>query len=269
MDEPLALGVAVPARPHARWMLRAVGAALVLTGIVLAALEVSRAGAWGPVLARLGLGAFGWGPLVGAVKGLVEARRGAVVPQALWLLGPAAAAWLVGWALVAAGSLSRTTPEPVTAEAAGTAHTSPLATWRDFHLGTLAAYGLGILGAELVLVLVQTALASASRGVGWGAPAAFGVALTLAAVVAFLGGFVGAARSRKLSAPEATIAVLYLGVPLPALLSVLPTLPALDATLGPRFREIIYLANLLGRPELGYWLTFSLLVLGLTLGRGG
>ena len=84
--------------------------------------------------------------------------------------------------------------------------------------------------------------------------------------VAFLGGFVGASRSRKLSAPEATIAVLYLGVPLPALLSLLPSLPALDATLGPRFREVIYLANLLGRPELGYWLIFSLLVLGLTLG---
>ena len=60
MDEPLALGVAVPARPHARWVLRALGGALVLTGVVLAALEVSRAGAWGPVLARLGLGAFGW-----------------------------------------------------------------------------------------------------------------------------------------------------------------------------------------------------------------
>ena len=72
------------------------------------------------------------------------------------------------------------------------------------------------------------------------------------------GGFLGAARSRKLSAPEATIAVLYLGVPLPALLSVLPTVPALDATLGHRLREIIYLANLLGRPELGYWLDFSL-----------
>jgi lipoprotein-releasing system permease protein len=266
MDEPLALGVAAPVRPHARWVLRALGAVLVLTGAVIAAVEVGSAGAWAPVLSRLGVAAFGWGPLVGAVTAVVEARRAAAPPHALWLLGPAAAAWLIGWALVALGSVPRPDAEPVAAEPSGTAHTSPLVGWRDFDLGTLAAYGVGILGAELVLVLVQTALASASRGVGWGPPAAFGVALTLAAVVAFLGGFVGAARSRKLSAPEATIAVLYLGVPLPALLSILPTIPALDATLGPRFREVIYLANLLGRPELGYWLTFSLLVLALTLG---
>ena len=266
MDEPLALPVATPARPHARWMVQGLGAALVLTGVILAAVELNRTGAWGPVLARLGLGAFGWGPLVGAVQGVIEARRPSVTSQALWLLGPAAAAWLVGWALVALGSLRRAEPEPVAVEPSGAAHAPPLAGWRDFHLSTLAAYGVGILGAELVLVLVQTALASASRGVGWGPPAAFGVALTLAAATAFLGGFVGASRSRKLSAPEATIAVLYLGVPLPALLSALPTIPALQATLGPRLREVTYLANLLGRPELGYWLVFSLLVLALTFG---
>src|SRR5215469_6064832 len=111
MDEPLALSVAAPARPHARWVARALGGALVLAGVVLAAVEVGRAGAWGQVLARLGLGAFGWGPLVGAVKAVVEARRGAVVPQALWLLGPAAAAWLLGWALVALGIAPRTDTE--------------------------------------------------------------------------------------------------------------------------------------------------------------
>jgi lipoprotein-releasing system permease protein len=266
MDEPLALGVAAPARSPARWMLRAVGAALVLTGAVLVAVELGRAGAWGQVLGRLALGAFGWGPLVGAVKGVLEARRAAAATPALWLLAPAGAAWLVGWALVALGSLPRTDREPSATEPVTQGATSPLAGWRDFHLGTLAAYGVGILGAELVLVLIQTALASASRGVGWGPPAAFGVALTAAAVVAFLGGFVGASRSHKLSAPEATIAVLYLGVPLPALLSLLPSIPALDARLGPRFREVIYLANLLGRPELGYWLVFFLLVLALTLG---
>ncbi|HET9035648.1 MAG TPA: ABC transporter permease [Myxococcaceae bacterium] len=266
MDEPLALAAVAPAPPHARWVLRGLGGALVLTGVVLAAVALSRTGAWAPVLARLGVAAFGWGPLVGAVTGVIEARRAAVASPVLWLLGPAAAAWLVGWALVALGSYRREEPRAAAAEPSGAAHAPPLAGWSDFHLSTLASYGLGILGAELVLVLVQTALASASRGVGWGPPAAFGVALTLAAAVAFLGGFVGASRSRKLSAPEATIAVLYLGVPLPALLSLLPTIPALDATLGPRFREVIYLANLLGRPELGYWLVFSLLVLGLTFG---
>jgi lipoprotein-releasing system permease protein len=268
MDEPLALGVAAPAPAPARlqWVLRGAGLVLVLTGVVLAAVELSRSGAWGPVLVRLSLGAFGWGPLVGAVKGVLEARRAAAPSPALWLLGPAAAAWLVGWALVALGWARKVESGPERTESVGGTLPAPLARWRDFHLGTLAAYGVGILGAELVLVLLQTALASASRGVGWGPPTAFGIALTAAAAVAFLGGFVGASRSRKLSAPEATIAVLYLGVPFPLLLSAIPLVPALDASLGPRLREVIYLANLIGRPELGYWLVFSLLVLALTLG---
>ncbi len=264
MDE--ALGVTAPVSTRGHWVLRGVGAALVLAGAVLAAVELGRTGAWGPVLARLGLGAVGWGPLVGAVKGVLDARRAVAPVPGAWLLGPAAVAWLVGWALVALGGARRADAGPATPEPTGPALSAPLAGWRDFHLSTLVAYGLGILGAELVLVLLQTALASASRGVGWGPPAAFGVALSAAAAVAFVGGFVGAARSRKLSAPEATIAVLYLGVPLPALLSVIPAVPALDATLGSRLREVIYLANLLGRPELGYWLVFSLLVLALTLG---
>ena len=266
MDEPLALGVTAPVPARGHWVLRGVGGALVLAGAVLAAVELGRTGAWAAVLARLGLGAVGWGPLVGAVRGVLDARRAAAPVPAVWLLGPAAAAWLVGWALVALGGARRVDAGPPTPEPTGTVLSAPLAGWRDFHLSTLVAYGVGILGAELVLVLLQTALASASRGVGWGPPAAFGVALGAAAAVAFVGGFVGAARSRKLSAPEATIAVLYLGVPLPVLLSVIPAVPALDAALGPRLREVIYLANLLGRPELGYWLVFSLLVLALTLG---
>jgi lipoprotein-releasing system permease protein len=266
MDEPLALGVSVPAPARVRWALRGAGAALVVGGALLAAVELGRTGAWGPVLARLGLGAFGWGPLLGAIRAVTEARRAAAPEPVLWLLGPAGAAWLLGWALVALGYARSAGPPPVAAEPGATTVSAPLASWQDFHLSTLAAYGLGILGSELVLVLVQTALASASRGVGWGPPAAFGAALTAAALVAFVGGFAGAARSRKLSAPEATIAVLYLGVPLPALLTLLPATPGLDAVLGPRLREITYLANLLGRPELGYWLAFSLLVLALTLG---
>ena len=262
MDEPLALGVAAPAGSHARWVFRAMGGAAVLAGAVLAAVEIARAGAWGPVLARLGLGAFGWGPLAGAVAAVVQARRVAAPVSALWLLAPAGAAWLIGWALIALGEHRRASATPVVE--AGPA--GPPARWRDFDLSTLAAYSVGFLGAELVLVLLQTALASSSRGIGWGPPVAFGVAFTAAALVAFLGGFIGAGRSRALSIPEATIAVLYFGVPLPALLSLLPTIPVLDATLSPRFREVVYLANLLGRPELAYWLVFLLLVVALALG---
>ena len=57
MDEPLALGAVAPPRPHARWALRGLGGALVLTGVVLAAVALSRTGAWGPVLARLAVAA--------------------------------------------------------------------------------------------------------------------------------------------------------------------------------------------------------------------
>src|SRR5499433_2239369 len=126
MDEPLALGVAAPAPTRSTWLLRGTGAVLVLAGAVLAAVELGRAGAWGQVLARLGLGAFGWGPLAGAVKGVFEARRAAVAPLALWLLGPAAATWLLGWVLVALGSVPRTDAEPVAAEPPAATHTSPL-----------------------------------------------------------------------------------------------------------------------------------------------
>jgi len=80
MDEPLALGVAERSPVGTGRILRWLGAASILLGVVLAAVEVARAGAWGPVLARLSLGAFGWGPLVGAVSGLVEARRASIPP---------------------------------------------------------------------------------------------------------------------------------------------------------------------------------------------
>ncbi len=239
-----------------------------LTGVVLAALEVSRTGAWGPVLARLGLGAFGWGPLAGAVKGLLEARRAAVAPQGALAARPGSGGLARRLGPGGGGEPRQTAPEPVDRRALRDDRTPrPSPAGSDFHLGTLAAYGLGILGAELVLVLVQTALASASRGVGWGPPAAFGVALTLAAGVAFLGGFLGAARSRKLSAPEATIAVLYLGR------------AAAGAALGaahPCPRSMRRSGRGSGRsstsrtswvvPSSGTGWSFSLLVLALTLG---
>ena len=266
MDEPLALGVAERSPVGTGRILRWLGVASILLGVVLAAVEVARAGAWGPVLARLSLGAFGWGPLVGAVSGLVEARRASIPPQPLWLLGPAALAWLAGWALIAFSEERRTAAVAHVPESSPRLPGGTLPRWRDFDLSTLVVFAAGFLGAELTLVLLQTALASSSRGIGWGPPVAFGVSFTAAAAVAFLGGFLGAGRSRALSIPEATIAVLYVGLPLPVLLTVLPRVPALDATLGPRLREVVYLANLLGRPELAYWLVFFLLVVSLALG---
>jgi lipoprotein-releasing system permease protein len=249
-----------------RWAFRASGAACIALGVVLVVVGLSRTGAGDAVFLRIALGAFGWGPLWMALQGLADAARPALADPPATFLPLALGVWVVGWALLAAGFPSRP------AEAAGPSPAEsaplwpPLARWRDFDLRTLAAYAGAILGAEWVLVLLHTMLSSASRGVGWGPPTAFGVALTVAAGVAFLGGFLGSTWSHRLSAPEATIAVLYFGVPLPLLLTLLPAAPSLEVVLAPRLREVIYLANLLGRPELGYWLIFSLLVLALTLG---
>jgi lysyl-tRNA synthetase class 2 len=54
----------------------------------------------------------------------------------------------------------------------------PLARLRPPHPGRLCA---GHRRRELALVLLHTLLASASRGIGWGPPTAFGIALTVAA----------------------------------------------------------------------------------------
>jgi lipoprotein-releasing system permease protein len=95
---------------------------------------------------------------------------------------------------------------------------------------------------------------------------AFAVSLIVASGVAFVAGFVGASRARRLAMPEATIGVIYLGLPIPVLLTLMEQLPDLQVRLGYRLREVTYVAELLGRPVVGYWLVFSLLVLVLVLG---
>ena len=167
--------------------------------------------------------------------------------------------WLVGWALVAAGSLAP--------DRAGARHRRPLRD--DPHLAPRRLAGLPPRHAGRLRAAASSAPSWCwcwSRPpwprprAGWGGrpPAALrrgahpGRRRWPSSAASW-----GRRGRAELSAPEATIAVLYLGVPLPALLSVLPTVPALDATLGPRLREMIYLANLLGRPELGYWLVFG------------
>lgn len=85
-------------------------------------------------------------------------------------------------------------------------------------------------------------------------------------MVAFISGFIGASRAQRLSLPEATIGVLYLGLPIPIILTLMERLPGLQLALGYRLREVTYVAGLIGRPELGYWLVFTFLVLALVLG---
>jgi lipoprotein-releasing system permease protein len=151
-----------------------------------------------------------------AMRGLVDAGRPGLADPPATFLPLALGVWLLGWALLAAGFPRRDIVSPGESPAVGAPLWPPLARWRDFDLRTLAAYALAICGAELVLVLLHTLLASASRGVGWGLPTAFGVALSVATGVAFLGGFLGATWSHRLSAPEPPSPSLYFGVPLPA-----------------------------------------------------
>ncbi|MFT3842427.1 MAG: ABC transporter permease [Myxococcaceae bacterium] len=190
--------------------------------------------------------------------------------------------WIVGWAGIAVNLRRPVVLDEVKSEAVGKPLFPRLANYRDFHFGTLFAYGLGIFLSAVALIVVYLALAASTGGLG--APvqtdkssqgmapvAAFLVALLVGTWVAFFGGFVGAARAKRLSIPEATIAILYFGLPVPILLTLMHFIPGLMFTIGLKLREIAYLSAMLGetRPELGYWLVFAALVLALFLGICG
>jgi lipoprotein-releasing system permease protein len=252
-----------------RWALRSFGALLVLGGAAALWVAVQKTGAAESLVSALAALAPGWGSLAQAAAGLFRATHpGPTVALLLpwkWLLA-GGAAWASGF-LVLAFSIQRVRVVDEAPSAAARAPLyPPLVAWRDFSPGTFAAYAAAILGSELVLVLLQTWLASGSRGLGMAPSAAFVLSLLAGVLVAFTGGALGASRARRLAAPEATIAVLYLGTPLPLLLTLLPAFPRLGLWVGVRMREVVYLAELIGRPEIAYWLTFTLLVLALALG---
>ncbi len=148
-----------------------------------------------------------------------------------------------------------------------------LANATDFHWGTLAAYGFGLLLAELVFIGVYLLLVGKSSGTGTVtgglAPVyAFIWAFAAALVTAFGAGFLGSANSKRLSIPELTIAILYLGLPVPIFLTAMHHVSSLMLNIGYRLRELVYLASLLGenRPEIGYWLITAGLALFAFLG---
>ncbi len=184
----------------------------------------------------------------------------------------------MGWGLVATGVRRKAEATALPSEAVGKPLFPRLARFRDFHWGTLFAYGLSSFGSAVTVILVYLALAAASTAsAGSDSPdpaqglapvAAFLVALAAGALVAFAGGFVGAAHSKRFSIPEATIAILYFGLPVPALLTAMHFVPALMFTLGLKLREVAALSSMLGenRPELGYWLVYVALVVSLFLG---
>jgi lipoprotein-releasing system permease protein len=267
MDAAATLALQGVARP--KWLLRTLGVLLAAGGLGMLLLAVHAAGAADSLLSALVLLAPGWGSLAQAVSALAKATHpGPPLVLALpwrWLLA-GGLAWGVGWVLLAFSVQGAKALDETPSAAAKAPLYPALAAWRDFSPGTFAAYAVAILGAEVVLVLLQTWLASGARGLGVAPSSAFVLSLLAATLVAFAGGALGASRARRLASPEATIAVLYLGTPLPLLLTLLPAFPRLTLWVGYRLREVTYLAELLGRPEFAYWLTFTVLVLALALG---
>jgi lipoprotein-releasing system permease protein len=266
-----------------RWSFIWTGALAALVGFVLLGVAISASDAWAEVASALGLSLFGWGGVLQVLNAGALTPAQSASGEAFELARPGTLllgtlVWLAGWALVAAGIRRAPASAEGPSPAAGAPLYPRLARYRDFYWSTLGAYGGGILLAELTLVLLQTLLSSgvpstelggtASRGAGLSLPPtiAFAIALIIAAGVAFVSGFVGASRAQRLSLPEATIGVIYLGLPVPILLSLMERVPALQVALGYRLREVTYVAGLLGRPELAYWLVFTGLVLALVLG---
>ncbi|MGZ3458484.1 MAG: ABC transporter permease, partial [Archangium sp.] len=260
-----------------RWSFIWSGAFVALVGAVLLGVAISASDAWDRVAGMLGLSALGWGSLVQTFNALgLTAMQSSAVRTSVGLAGTkylfaGAAVWLVGWAVIAAGIRRSPASAEGPSPAAGATLYPRLSQYRDFYWSTLGAYGGGILLSELVLILLQTFLSSGggagAEGEGGLAPTvAFAISLIVASLVAFGCGFVGASRARRLAMPEATIGVIYLGLPVPVVLTLMEQIPDLQVSLGYRLREVTYLADMLGRPAAAYWLVFSLLVLMLVLG---
>jgi lipoprotein-releasing system permease protein len=272
-----------------RWGYIGAGSLVALVGAALLAAALGQAGALARAAVEIALLAFGWGPLVSLLGGVGGAlsqlgRSHSIAFAQMPLFAAGAMFWTIGWALIALGIRRLPSSGGQPSEASGAPLYPPLARYADFYWGTLLAYGGGILLSELILVLLHTALVggmgfgagghptAASRwGIGNGVfraspVSAFSISLLVACAVGFAAGFAGASRARRLSVPEATVGILYFGLPIPIALTLLSTQPALQLRFGYRLREVTYVASLIGRPELGYWLVFVGLALMVTLG---
>jgi lipoprotein-releasing system permease protein len=258
--------------PKPRWEVVVGGILLALGGTALLVGILYREGRSLLVLGGWLFGSVTWGSwlhLVSSVGALVIGVPAKLSVASLRWLYVGAASLAVGLTLVGLG-LHQPRPSALPlSPAAGAPLYAPLRKFRDFYWGTLVAYSLAMAGSELCFVVLQIFLSGgrAPAALHLSPTGAFFVALTAGGVVAFIGGFLGAARAGRLSIPEATIGVIYFGAPLPFLLTLL-TFDIGGDTLAwsVRLREIIYVAALLGRPELGYWLVWALLVVALSLG---
>jgi len=211
-----------------RWGLIWAGAVLALVGFVLLGVAISRSQAWAEVASSLGLSLMGWGSLLATLNALT------IIPVELGLKQPlvlggtqylvaGAVVWLAGWGLMAAGIRRAPATTEGPSPAAGATLYPRLAGYRDFYWSTLGAYGGGILLAEMLLILLQTALSSgvqldetggaSGSGFQLAPPWAFAVSLLAACGEAFVSGAIGAARARRPAMPEAPLGVFYLGLP--------------------------------------------------------
>ena len=257
------------------------GLAELLVGLVRAELIQLTAG-------DLALLAVGWGTFLEIFSGLaavfshadlVSNMKSYGSPEALvhlgqWHLVAGAAAWIVGWTILAFTLNEPKAVEKPPSPAVGKPLHPRLGDFVDFHWGTLAAYGFGILLSELAFIRVYLLIVgkgTVQGGVvqdGLSPVLSFLIAIAIAIAIAFAGGFLGAANSKRLSTPEATIALLYFGLPVPVLMTAMHSIPKLMIEFGIKLREVIYLSSLLGenRPELGYWLVTGALGLCFFLG---
>ncbi|MBX7096150.1 MAG: ABC transporter permease [Myxococcaceae bacterium] len=270
-----------------RVLFRWLGGALALAGLAAILAGLARREVVGLFSGDLALGVLGWGAFVEllvsfGVAGLYDTVHAAIVstlPKVkssglenleIWAgLG----LWVVGWGLLSQGFTGPEAAASPPSAAVGTPLHPRIAQYRDFHWGTLAAYGLGFLLAEvamlgLFVLLVGKGAQAGAEGGGLGHVTAFLIAFGLGLLLAALGGFLGAAHSGRLSTPEATIAILYFGLPVPIVLSLMTQVGWLMLHVGVHLREVAYLSAQLGenRPELGYWLVFGALALALVLG---
>ena len=270
--------------PALRWAL----ALWLFISFALTIAGLSRAGVGGLVAAELALSLVGWGAAFetfGSVLlplGLQQLAT-SISPSILGTfdsvtqleLAFGVGGWCLGWVAVAASYTDEAKVERAPSPAVGKPLFPRLAQYQDFHWGTLAAYGLGILFSELIFIGLYTAIVGKGAGTtttevstGLSPFSAFAVVLVVGVLIAFVGGFVGAANSKRFSIPEATMALLYFGVPVPFALTMVHAVPSAMLHAGYRLREVIYLSSLLGedRPQLGYWLITIVFAISVFLG---
>jgi lipoprotein-releasing system permease protein len=264
----------------------ALGGLLAFGGLVAFVYAFAASGLLPLVLGEFASLGIGFGPFLGSLGAvgsslMLESQRNAyslmVVPEAVEtaqrVVGVGVLLWVGGWLVLARALQPDAELAFVDSPAKGKALFPRLANSRDFHWGTLAAYGFGLLLSELVfigayLLLVGKATGAGAVTGGLAPVYAFLWAGIASLVVAFGAGFIGAANAKRLSIPELTIAILYFGLPVPVFMTLMHHLGWLMLNIGNRLRELVYLSSLLGenRPELGYWLMTAALALFVFIG---